>query len=163
MKGVCKMGREYRVREREPRELQARGRQSRELDDVKKIFGRRLKTLREEKDLMQQELADALGVKRTSISNYETGRQFPDITTIKKIADFFETTIEDLIEETDEAADKTIESHNELIIDLENGLSIEEIAAKQRIFVDGVELPLEHKKAILEQIEFQYRKWQKSI
>lgn len=131
--------------------------------DVKKVFGKHLKQLREDKDLMQQELADKLEIKRTSVSNYETGRQLPDILTVRKIADFFNVSVDDLLRETDEIANQTLKEHNELIIDLRNGLSIEEIARKQRIFVDGIELPLEQKKAILEQIEFQYRKLRNSI
>lgn len=134
-----------------------------ELLDVKEVFGKQLKRLRESHGMMQQELADRIKVKRTSISNYETGKQSPDLAAIKRIAELFNTTVDELLHETNEVADKTIEQHNELMLDLESGLPLDEIAAKNKIYVDGVELPIEQKKAILEQIEFQYRKWQESI
>lgn len=55
-------------------------------------FGTRLKELREEKGLKQQELADYLGVKNTAISNYELGISSPKEEVMFKIFDFFGVT-----------------------------------------------------------------------
>ena len=53
-------------------------------------FGLQLKKLRKAKGLNQDELAQILGVRKTTISNYETGYSHPSSTTLMQIADFFE-------------------------------------------------------------------------
>ena len=47
------------------------------MDNHKKIMGLRIKFLRTEKDLTQQELANKLRVGRTAIANYEIGKMSP--------------------------------------------------------------------------------------
>ncbi|WPX08232.1 helix-turn-helix domain-containing protein [Anaerocellum danielii] len=65
------------------------------------MFPYRLKELREEKGLTQEELALMLGLKRQSISNYENGGRQPDYNTLIKIADFFGVTVDYLIGHSD--------------------------------------------------------------
>lgn len=67
-----------------------------------KVFPKRLKYLRRLNDITQQELADYLNVGKTTISNYETGYSTPDVETLNKIADFFNTTIDYLLGRTDQ-------------------------------------------------------------
>lgn len=134
-----------------------------ETEEVKKVFGKQLKSLREKRGILQKDLAHRLEIKPPSLSSYENGKQLPDLATTKKIANFFGVTVDDMLKEANDAADAILEQHSELILDLENGRTLDEIAAKQKISVDGKELPIEQKKAILEQIEFQYRKWQSTI
>lgn len=55
-------------------------------------FGSRLKELRENKGLKQQELAEILGVKNTAISNYELDISSPKEETMFKIFKFFNVT-----------------------------------------------------------------------
>ena len=50
------------------------------------MFGDRLKQLRKEKKLSQEEFANIIGVSRYTITKYETGEREPDIKTIIKIA-----------------------------------------------------------------------------
>ena len=45
--------------------------------------------LRKRAGLSQQELADALGISRSTIGMYETGKREPDFETLEAIADFF--------------------------------------------------------------------------
>ena len=45
----------------------------------REAFAVRLRALRKEAGLTQQQLADKLGTKRTSITNWETGARFPDV------------------------------------------------------------------------------------
>lgn len=52
-------------------------------------FGTRLKYLRKQDGLVQQDLANALGVSKSTISMYETGNREPDFETLEKIADYF--------------------------------------------------------------------------
>ncbi len=52
-------------------------------------FGLNLKKLRKTKGLNQDELAQILGVRKTTISNYETGYSNPSYTTLRQIAEVF--------------------------------------------------------------------------
>lgn len=53
--------------------------------DAKKL-GKKIKMARVELDLNQTELADKIGAKQKSISNYETGTVLPSLATLEKIA-----------------------------------------------------------------------------
>ena len=52
-------------------------------------FGLRLRELREKKRLSQQQLADWLGLTRSSISNYENNTQTPPADTLVRLADIY--------------------------------------------------------------------------
>lgn len=52
-------------------------------------FGKILKSLREERGMSQQTLAETLKVKRSTIGNYEQGTRSPDMETLEVIADYF--------------------------------------------------------------------------
>ena len=54
-------------------------------------IGKNIKSLREEKNLTQDELAEKLFVTRQTVSNYETGRSRPDVEMIVKIAEVLGT------------------------------------------------------------------------
>lgn len=60
-----------------------------------------LKLLRQKRGISQQKLADALGMSQQSINHYENHKIEPDITTLIKIADFFETSVDYVIGHTD--------------------------------------------------------------
>ena len=60
-------------------------------------FGENIKKLRKEKGLTQETLADFLGVSFQTISKWERGETYPDITTLPVIASFFNITIDDLL------------------------------------------------------------------
>ncbi|ABW19393.1 helix-turn-helix domain-containing protein [Alkaliphilus oremlandii] len=60
-------------------------------------FKERLKELRKENNMTQQELADKLGLVRTAIANYETGRTVPDAETLNLIANILSTTTDYLL------------------------------------------------------------------
>lgn len=60
-------------------------------------FGERLKRLRVEKGLSQQELADILKVNRATLGNWEIDRTSPGYTTLCKIAKYFNVTIDYLL------------------------------------------------------------------
>lgn len=65
----------------------------------KLIFGTNLKFLRKRKGLTQQELAEQLGIRRSSIGAYEECRATPRYDTLEDIADFFEVSIDMLVRE----------------------------------------------------------------
>lgn len=52
-------------------------------------FHEKLKVLRKNKGLKQQEIAELLGVKRNSYSDWENGKCKPNYEKLEKIADFF--------------------------------------------------------------------------
>ena len=64
-------------------------------------FNKKLQNLRKQKNLTQEELAEALYVSRTAISKWESGRGYPSIDSLKEIARFFSVTIDELLS-TDE-------------------------------------------------------------
>ena len=60
-------------------------------------FGEKLKKLRNENRLTQDELAERLYVTRTAISKWETDKGYPNIESLKAIASFFSITVDDLL------------------------------------------------------------------
>lgn len=58
------------------------------------MIGNRLKKLREEKRLKQSDLANKLGVSQQTISQYEKDIREPDPVMSKKIASFFDVSID---------------------------------------------------------------------
>lgn len=52
-------------------------------------IGAKLRILRKESRLTQQELADKLGMTRSTISNYEINRRAPHLSELRRIAEFF--------------------------------------------------------------------------
>ena len=60
-------------------------------------FSHRLKELRQEKGISQKDLAEELGMARTTIANYEQDTRFPDQRTLCKIADFFNISLDYLL------------------------------------------------------------------
>ena len=60
-----------------------------------------LKKLREEKGLSQQKLAVFFDLTQQSIHKYETQDVEPDISTLKRMADYFDTSIDYLVGYTD--------------------------------------------------------------
>lgn len=53
------------------------------------MLGLRLKKIRKEKKITQEEISGYLGVKRQTYSAYERGVSVPDSLTLKKLADYF--------------------------------------------------------------------------
>ena len=56
-----------------------------------------LKSLRETAAVSQKQLADAIGVSQQSINKYENHNIEPDIETLIRIADFFDTSVDYLV------------------------------------------------------------------
>ncbi len=54
--------------------------------DNKRLLGKRIKELRKEAGLTQEKLAELIGLETTSLSGIESGRHFPSLPTVEKIA-----------------------------------------------------------------------------
>ncbi|WP_346962117.1 helix-turn-helix transcriptional regulator [Clostridium sp.] len=66
------------------------------------MFGDRLKELREDKNLNQDELANMVCLTRSAISSYETNTNVPSLEIAIKLADIFEVSLDYLTCRTDE-------------------------------------------------------------
>lgn len=56
-----------------------------------------IRFFRKQEGLTQEELAARFGSRKTLISNYEIGRNTPDIETLWELADIFDITIDELV------------------------------------------------------------------
>lgn len=65
----------------------------------KQVIGINLKYLRKLKNLTQQELADELEIRRSSIGAYEECRATPKYDTLQRISEFFAISIDNLVKE----------------------------------------------------------------
>jgi len=50
------------------------------------LFGKRIRALRQEKNLSQQQLADLMFVTRKTVGNWENGNRMPDITMLSRLS-----------------------------------------------------------------------------
>ena len=65
-------------------------------------FAERLKQLRLQHGLTQKELAKVMGVSSSAVGMWEIGRNEPDYKTLKRLADFFDVSIDYLLGKTDD-------------------------------------------------------------
>ena len=75
------------------------------MDPVK--CGNYLKTLRKEKRLTQEQLAEMLGVTNRSVSRWETGANLPDIDIIIILSEYYDVDIRDILD----GENRTAEHH----------------------------------------------------
>ncbi|HSR05087.1 MAG TPA: helix-turn-helix transcriptional regulator [Proteiniclasticum sp.] len=60
-------------------------------------FSEKLKYLRKEKEISQEELAKVIHVTRQSVSKWETGTAYPDMEKMKILSDFYKISLDDLM------------------------------------------------------------------
>ncbi len=92
-----------------------------------------LKELRENASISQKQLAEAIGVSQQSINKYENHKIEPDIDTMIKIADYFETSVDYLIGHS--TLRRRIEATEEYALNAEEGRLVEQyrkLSPKQR-------------------------------
>ena len=63
------------------------------------MLGEKIKKYREEKKMTQVEVAEVLGVKPATISKYEAGTLEPNIESLKKLAELFGVSVDELLKE----------------------------------------------------------------
>lgn len=116
-------------------------------------FGERLRGLRHERDITQEQLAAEFGLHKTRISQYELDKRQADDDMKIKFANYFNVSVDYLIGKSDirEAAEKILERHNdsEYTIALHDNRGYDE------------ELPEEARKEINDFIEFVKHKYGK--
>lgn len=69
-------------------------------------FAQRLKTLRKERGITQQQLADGVGISKGGLSYYENAGRTPDISILERFADYFGVTTDYLLGRTNAQTQK---------------------------------------------------------
>jgi len=67
------------------------------------MFFQRLKDLREDKDLLQKDVANLLGIKQTVYSRYERGFHTIPVVHLLTLADFYQTSTDYILGRTNES------------------------------------------------------------
>ena len=62
----------------------------------------RIKQLRKKKGVSQSQLAEAIGVKKNTVSTWERGTRKPDFAALKLLSEYFEISLEYLLGTSDE-------------------------------------------------------------
>lgn len=77
------------------------------------LFNEKLKKLRKNKNITQEELAQKIFVTRTAVSKWESGKGYPSLDTLKILAEFYGISIDNLIsnEEIIDISKKNIEEN----------------------------------------------------
>jgi transcriptional regulator with XRE-family HTH domain len=83
-------------------------------------FGERLQALRKEKGLTGEELGKIFSVTKSAVSNWENKNRFPDENMLKKLAEFFNVTLDYLFGRSDIPNPYKSEIKPEAIIDAES-------------------------------------------
>ena len=76
------------------------------------MFCEKLRYLRKHQELSQMEVCERTGISQSAYSRYECGTNEPDLQTLKKLAIFFDCTVDYLLEIEGSPAD------NEKVVDL---------------------------------------------
>jgi len=75
-------------------------------------FGQKLKKLRSDNNLTQEQLAEMIFVTRTAISKWETDNGYPSIDSLKAISNLFSISIDELISDADIENKKLLDEKN---------------------------------------------------
>ena len=75
------------------------------MEDIKNLLSKNLLILRKSRNLTQLELANKLNYSDKSISKWEHGDAIPDIEVLKRIADFYDVTVDYLISDNSKKPD----------------------------------------------------------
>jgi len=81
---------------------------------TREIFAQRVTELRKEKKINQAQLADRLGISRTSVNLYESAARVPDIQVLARYAEFFGVTTDYLLGLSDHKLEEFAVAENEL-------------------------------------------------
>lgn len=68
-------------------------------------LGKKIMTMRNEKNLSQEQLAEKINVTRQTISNWENGKFYPDIDSLVNLSKFFNVSLDVLLSYDDKVLD----------------------------------------------------------
>lgn len=91
----------------------------RSTDNIKKeTFGNMVAVLRKQKGMMQLELAEKMGVTDKAVSKWERDLSFPDVSSIPKLAEILEVSVDELMQVKAESKEDAPKKKADEIIDL---------------------------------------------
>ena len=106
----------------------------------------RIKILRKDAGLSQKELAEALGVHQTAVSQWEQGRTMPDIGLLPCLAEFFNVSVDYILGRTDDPTDyedpALVASYSKEVLDHFKGNVKEAAAFNRAVHASHDTLPL---------------------
>jgi transcriptional regulator with XRE-family HTH domain len=96
------------------------------------MLSKKLKVLRAEKDISQDDLAAYMGVKRNTISNWENEVSKPDSDQLQKLSAFFGTSIDTLLDNQikEQKSELVAESKSNYIVATERHLKLNYLIAQ---------------------------------
>lgn len=93
------------------------------------MLGDKIKTLRKERRITQQELANAINVVQSTIGMIESGKKTGSPQTLVKLADFFGVTVDYLLSENDEEV-KEVKKERDYSLTIKEQENIDDEAKK---------------------------------
>ncbi len=67
------------------------------MESVKNLFGKRVKELRKERSLTQEQLAEIIGIETRNLIKIENGQTFPRVNTLDKLIKAFQITPDEIL------------------------------------------------------------------
>ena len=99
------------------------------------MIGEKIKSLRKAKRLTQEQLAEYLNISAQAVSKWETGMTTPDVDMLPRLASFFQTSVDDLLDydryRIDAEVDKLVEQSVPLRKEQEKAEAFYRVALKQ--------------------------------
>lgn len=123
------------------------------------MFGKNLAQLRKERKLSQYDLAEKLGFSRGQVANYEQGTRQPDFDTLQKIADFFDVSIDMLLDRPTKETNRNTKDERDIAKLLKK--FSDDIEHSDALAFDGEPLSEEAKESLIESMEHIYRTTQR--
>ena len=103
--------------------------------NAQKLFGKRIKELRKQKNLTQEQLSEMLGVFQKQIGNIETGKTFTTMVNLEKLAFVLGVNVQDLFDYNHQKSREELINEITCII---NEISDDKLRTLYRIFKDIV-------------------------
>ncbi len=99
-------------------------------------ISQRLMRLRESKGLTQEQLADMVGVKKSTISGYERDANFPSLEVLVKLSNIFNVTTDELLGLSNYEKNSIEKAYYENL--LKNTINIQGISDKNRKLIEDL-------------------------
>ena len=124
-------------------------------------FGENIKSLRKTKGLTQEEFANSIGVSFQTVSKWERGDSYPDITILPIISEYFETTVDALLgidkSKREQKVNEYITMYSELRLK-ERKIVLEEFEKAVREFPHDYRIAVRYMELLMEENFHVYRK-----
>ena len=91
------------------------------------MFGEKLKALRQQEHMTQQDLSQSLGITVRALSSYELNQSEPNFDVIRRIAHFFHTSLDYFFDIDFPETDENDSQKKELLINKISALSAKDI------------------------------------